>query len=440
MGRRLLGLVACAGLLSACGSAPSGLPDPEDDGSGGLFSELELAVIRSELAELPDAPPDDPTNRFSNDPEAAALGQKLFFDPRFSANGEVSCATCHIADQGFQDRRGQNTSRGLGFTGRHAATLINVAYGSGRTGTTLWQFWDGRKDSLWAQALSPPESSVEMGSTRSHVALLLYDKYRTEYEPIFGSMPALRDADGEPLVPPDALPDSSEWRSLEPELRDRVTQVYVNFGKAIAAYERLIISKDSRFDAFLRTLSSGATDSDELTQSEKLGLKLFVGKGLCVSCHRGPNLTDWKFHNVGVRQAGENVPSEDRGRELGVSSVKNDEFNCKSRWSDAPDKSECGVSELTAEPTDTGAFKTPGLRNVTLTGPYFHTGSVDTLLDVIDHYNHGGEDLGYVGDLDENILPLDLTAEEAQALVDLMRSLTGKPLDARLLVAPELPD
>jgi cytochrome c peroxidase len=426
----------------ACSTGPGGLPEPvADTGSTPLFSELELAVIASELGALPDSPPEDPTNAYGDDLEAAALGQKLFFDPRFSANGQVSCATCHIADHGFQDGRGGNTSRGLGFTSRHASTLINAAYGAGKPGSTPWQFWDGSKDSLWAQALGPPESRVEMGSTRSSVALVIHDHYRREYEAVFGyRMPALRDQAGRPLMGTPAMPDTAAWDTLDPELQRALTRVYVNFGKAIAAYERQIVSKNSRFDAFLRTLAMGASDSDELTQSEKYGLKLFIGKAQCISCHRGPNLTDWKFHNIGVRQIGANVPAEDRGRELGVSRVKSDEFNCASEWSDAPDKTQCEVSVLSLSTADTGAFKTPGLRDVTLTAPYFHTGTAATLAEVIDHYNHGGEERDYVGVLDENMQPLDLTAEEAEQLIDFLGSLTGKRMHADLLRRPELPD
>ena len=111
----------------------------------------------------------------------------------------MSCATCHIPSKGFQDDR-SNTSQGIGFTSRHAPTLFNAAYGASGSGT-VWQFWDGRKDSLWAQALGPPENPLEMGSTRCKIALFLYDKYRSDYEPVFGPMPALRDDTGAPLIP-----------------------------------------------------------------------------------------------------------------------------------------------------------------------------------------------------------------------------------------------
>jgi cytochrome c peroxidase len=406
---RILPSLALAVALTACGAPPEGYSLPSD-GTGepvGQFSDLELAIVRAQLGSLPDRPPPSPTNRFADDPRAAALGQKFFFEKGYSANGEVSCATCHIPSAGFQDNRA-NTSAGIDFTGRSSPTIINAVFGSGAAGSTVWQFWDGRKDSFWSQALGPPENEVEMGGTRTAVTALVAEKYASEYQAIFGALPAL-------------------------DAPDAVTEVYVNFGKAIEAYERLVVSRNSAFDRFRDAIVRGAADSDELDASQKLGLKIFVGKGGCISCHRGPNFSDWTFHNIGVSQADvEHVPAEDSGRAGAIERLASDEFNCTSRWSDASDAAGCAVTGISARDTDTGAFKTPTLRNVALTAPYFHTGGLDTLDAVVDFYDQGGEESGYVGSQDRNIRKLSLTREEKQALVDFLGALTGDAVDPAL--------
>ncbi len=438
----------CAGLLATgCfGPVHGYVPD-----EGTEFTSTDLALIRLELGSLPEAPPPDPSNQYADDRDAAVLGQQLFFDPRYSQNGMLSCVTCHDPNAGFQDPRG-NTSLGLQFTGRASPTLYNVGYGSGRAGSTDWQFWDGRKDSLWSQALGPPESSVEMGGTRSKLALLLYDKYRASYRALFGEMPMLRDAAGNALVSESAHPalpgeaanaDTQAWDALPDDLKTGITQVYVNFGKAMEAYERLLVSRESRFDAFYAEIAAGAKRSKQLDAQEAAGLKVFIGDGRCISCHLGPNFTDWKFHNIGVAQEGDNVPDVDNGREDALATVVNDPFNCASTWSDRPDKSGCAVNTIDASPEGTkpyaGTFKTPGLRSVSQTAPYFHTGSEESLDDVVDHYDEGGDGTGFAGVIDSNISELHLTDDEKAALVAFLKALDGTPLPTSITTAPPLP-
>jgi cytochrome c peroxidase len=175
-------------------------------------------------------------------------------------------------------------------------------------------------------------------------------------------------------------------------------------------------------------------------------LKLFVGKGGCVSCHKGSNFSDWKFHSTGISQTGANLPSEDRGRADGILEVVRDEFNCTSEWSDQPDKAKCEVSDLASrtsdagsDPTELGAFKTPSLRSVSLSAPYFHTGTVRTLEEVVEFYDRGGDASGYLGTVDENVRKLNLSDEEKQQLSDFMRALEGQPLDASLMTDPRSP-
>lgn len=408
-------------------------------GDPAAFTTSELALIRAKLGPLPAAPPADPSNAFADQPGAASLGHKLFFEPRYSANGQVSCATCHDPATGFQDARA-NTSTGLGPTGRHAPTVLDGAFGGSATPYALWCFWDGRSDSQWSQALGPPENDVEMGGARTGIAYLIHDKYKAEYEAVFAPLPVLRDANGTALYPLDARPGRAAWDAMSTTARDDVTTVYVNFGKAIAAYERRLVTRGARFDAFHAEIAAGESDSELLSDREKEGLRLFLGKGACIECHDGPALSDAKFHNIGVSQVGPNLPSEDRGRAAGIATVLGSEFNCASRWSDHPSKAECPSAAVVAEASDLGAFKTPTLRNLSLTAPYMHTGTFATLADVIDHYDNGGDEGGFVGTIDDRVAPLGLTDSEKQALLAFLLTFDDEPVAAELAARPTLPE
>jgi cytochrome c peroxidase len=403
--------------------------DPDADPS--VFSDKEIEIILAWLGPLPDQPPADLSNAFADDPAAAALGQKFFYEARYSGNGNISCATCHEPADGFGDSRA-NTSQGMSITGRASIALFNGAYGAAAEDDTNWQLWDGRADSQWGQALGPPESAVVMGGTRSAIALLIYDEYGDEYESVFGPLPALRDGDGEPLVDPSLKPGEEGWDALAEADQDAVTEVYVNFGKAIAAYERLLVSRDSRFDRFWRSLEAGEMDEEALNADERHGLRVFIGKGRCLGCHSGPNFTDNQFHNIGVAQSGENIPENDEGRAAGIDKLIASGFNCASQWSDHPNPEECAVETIGSG--ELGAFKTPTLRSVNLTPPYMHTGNFASLEAVIQHYDLGGAPNGaFDGVRDELMRPLSLDARERRALAAFLRALEGAPLDAELM-------
>lgn len=419
--------------------ATSSAEDPSEGSSGAFpieerdFTDEEIESILTWLAPLPEAPPADPSNAWADDPAAAQLGQKLFFDPRYSGNGEVSCATCHEPTAGFGDSRA-NTSEGIGMTGRASIGLLNGAYGAAAESATNWQQWDGRADSQWSQALGPPESPVVMGSTRTMVALLLHDEYRSEYEAVFGAMPALRDADGNPVADPTYKPGLPEWDALPEQVRADISEVYVNFGKAVAAYERLLESRNSRFDQYWRDLADGRLQSDALDDLEKEGLRVFIGPGRCLGCHSGPNFTDNQFHNVAVPQTGDNVPEMDDGRAGGVPKLIASEFNCAGPWSDHPDKAQCAVEGLQVDGAEIGAFRTPSLRSISQTPPYMHTGNFATLEDVVRHYDLGGAPTGsFLGVRDELLRPLALDPRQRAALVAFLRALDGEPLPTALM-------
>jgi cytochrome c peroxidase len=267
--------------------------------------------------------------------------------------------------------------------------------------------------------------------------LLIYDEYRSDYEPIFGPIPELRDAEGVPVADPSFKPGMPEWDALAQDVRTNIDHVYVNFGKALAAYERRLVSRNSRFDEFWRDLQAGATDSDALTDEEKEGLRVFIGVGRCLGCHSGPNFTDNQFHNLAIAQSGENTLETDEGRASGIMRLLADQFNCAGPWSDHPDKSQCAVTEIESERGEVGAFRTPTLRSVSLTPPYMHTGNFATLEEVVRHYDLGGAPNGtFEGVRDELLRPLALDPRQRSALVAFLKSLDGEPLDPALMGPP----
>lgn len=436
----LLLTVACAsesqesgGDSATVGADTEGMP-VEETPAGFHFTEEEIEAILSWLGPLPEHPPPDLSNAYADDPEAAQLGLRLFYDPRYSGNEEVSCATCHAPEEGFGDARA-NVSLGIELTGRSSMGLYNGAYGAASEQDTNWQLWDGRADSQWSQALGPPESPVVMGGTRTKIALLLWDEYRDDYESVFGEFPLeLRDADGAAIVDPSLKPGADGWDDLSEDVVAGINRVYANFGKALAAYERLLISRDSRFDQYWLALQAGDEANPALSDLEKAGLRVFIGAGRCLGCHSGPNFTDGQFHNIGVPQQGSNIPEVDEGRAGGVPKLLGSAFNCASEWSDHPNKDECAIHSIDADGAEVGAFKTPSLRSISQSGPYMHTGTFDTLEAVIQHYDLGGGANGtFQGTRDELMRPLSLDATERAALVAFLRALDGAPLPEELM-------
>jgi cytochrome c peroxidase len=341
-----------------------------------VWSAEDKAVLASmSLDKLPPSPR-DPSNAVEAEPAAAALGQRLFSEVRFSRNGAVSCATCHAPDRQFQD--GLSVGKGVGTGARRTMPIAGAAH-------SPWLFWDGRKDSLWSQALGPLEDAVEHGSNRTRIAKVLHARYRGEYEAVFGPMPDLAGLpdDAGPLGDPG---ERTAWQQLEPRRQQEVNRVFANLGKAIAAYERTLTPGESRFDRYARAvLAQDPVGQRALSSQEVNGLRLFLGKGQCATCHNGPLLTDQHFHNTGVPPLDSSRP--DRGRAVATAKVSGDEFNCLGPYSDAPQQA---CEELrfmvSDDPTLEGAFKTPGLRNVALRAPYMHAGQFTTLEVVVAHY------------------------------------------------------
>ncbi len=394
-------LIAAAGLpaVNSLGAAPQ----PP-------FTPAERAAIGSlALAALPPLPA-DPTNRFADDPAAAALGATLFFDQRLSANGKVACATCHKIDRQFQDDL--PLGEGLGTANRRTMPLAGAAW-------KRWFFWDGRKDSLWSQALSPLENAAEQAGNRTAYAHFMARNFGPRYERIFGPIPDLGSlpADASPLGTP---AEQAAWAAMSEADRRGVDRIFANMGKAIEAFERALPYPQTRFDRFAAALAAGQPPgpADALSAQETLGLKLFLGRANCVTCHNGPGFSDGGFHNTGIPAVAGLPP--DLGRETGVAEVTADRFNCLGPFSDANPQGCTALASLAGRGAGlTRAYKTPSLRGVAGRPPYMHAGQMPTLEAVLDHYSRAPVSPGGVSE----VKPLDLSTDERKALVAFLQTL-----------------
>ena len=320
---------------------------------------------------------------------------------------------------------------------RHSPSLWNAAY-------NRWQFWDGRADSLWSQALGPMETMHEMGSTRTRVVRAVNNDptLRAQYEALFGPLP---DTDDTERYPIDASPVEMEdggvakkaWEGMSLIDRHTINIAFSNIGKSIEAYERKLISRRSPFDVFVEGVREGDAEKiGALSDDAKRGLKLFIGKANCTECHSGPNFTDGAFHDnrVPPLDGGER---KDAGRFVGIDKLRASEFTASGPYSDAPETGR-DLDALTNGSHNWGAFKTPTLRNVALSPPYMHQGQFDTLRDVLDHYNtlENATPLGHHSQ--ERILkPLGLSERELDDLEAFLRSLTDtSSVDPDLLERP----
>lgn len=443
-------LLALALVVSAC-AADHATADPID-----ARARERLAALSPET--LPPNPP-DLSNRFADDPAAARLGQRLFFDPSFAGplldkdndgkssslgkagqTGRVACASCHLPDAGFVDTRslGKQISLAAGWGLRKAPSLLDV-------GQAKLVTWDGRRDALYNQVFGPIESPVEMNSSRLYVAQQMARAYRADYEAVFGPMPPLDDATRFPRLdatvngckPKHGSPeqtcdgsfrgrpgDQAEFDALAPADQDAVTRVVVNSGKAIAAYERKLTCGTSRFDRFMHG------DMSALDSSEQRGAALFVGKGDCVRCHSGPYLSDQKFHHVGLAPKPVGVvfaDINDHGASSGLVAALADPLNVRGAFSDGDD----GRLPASVTPDFDGAFKTPMLRCVDRRPSFMHTAQIRSLAQVVDFFDRGGDGPGLFGK--NELHPLGLTDGEKADLVKFLLALAGPGPDKVLL-------
>jgi cytochrome c peroxidase len=314
--------------------------------------EAGSKVLREWLLPKPPHPEgNEPT------PERVALGKRLFFDPRLSGDGEMSCATCHNPALGWSD--GLPTAKGHkgAILARATPTIVNSAYND-------IFMWDGRKRTLEEQALGPMEAQAEMNTD---------------------------------------LPKLYQWLNADGEYRTLFQKAYPGKGinaetlaMAIAAYERTVVSNNSPFDRWVKG------EKGALTKQQVRGFKLFVGKANCVVCHSAPNFTDNGFHNLGLSSFSVAEPDLGRFGQKPIASMR-------------------------------GAFKTPTLRDVERTAPYFHDGSARSLLEVVEHYDKGGV---VKNSLSPNMKPLNLSRQEKEDLVAFMRALTTPAVELEMARRP----
>ena len=466
-----LGLALCA---AACGAAPATTAQGDADASDSAPDDVDASdaapvLTSAEMTALqalsPDplpAPPPDVTNRFADDPSAAAFGQMLFFDPSFSGplldsdndgssstlgvagqTGRVACAGCHIPSSGFVDTRSfqLQISLGAGWGRRRAPSLLDV-------GQAKLLMWDGRHDALYNQPFGPLETVVEMNSSRLFMAEQVYLKYQSTYEPIFGPMPPMDDATRfpplaatltgcQPMNPTDPAPtcdgtfhgmpgDHAEFDGMAPADQTAVTQVVVNAGKALGAFERLLTCGTTPFDTWMH---GGAPVSN----AAQRGAALFVGKGQCLQCHSGPFMSDQAFHNVGlepviVQQAF--IDANDPGEIMGIAEALADPLNTRGAFSDGYD----GRLPAGPAPAMEGAFRTPILRCVSLRPTFMHTGQMYSLAEVVAFFDAGGSATGFLGT--SEISPLGLSPQDESDLVVFLQSLAGPGAQPAYLQAP----
>ena len=346
----------------------------------------------------------------ADDPRAADWGRLLFFDARFSRNGKLSCASCHQPDRAFVD--GRTRSTGIGPGQRNTPTVVGAAY-------STWFYWDGRRDSLWSQALIPFEAADEMGSSRTSVIKVVAADpgYRARYQALFEALPPASWFDSLPaLAGPFGDPETRDrWARLPAREQKRVNQIYARVGQAIEAYERTLMPQPSALDRFVDVLvrKGAAAAAHELTDQQQHGLRLFISdRTRCLRCHNGPLLTNGDFSNIGTGTLrGKQL---DFGRVFGLQAVLMDEFNCLGPYSSAPPEI-CTALRFVDRSSNAhleGAFKVPSLRLVSQTAPYFHDGRFASLADVVRFYNRPKVRIDGV-----DLEPIELSDQEIDALV-----------------------
>jgi len=355
--------------------SPKGPQNPEADPLAQPKSLQQVGAPAELTREA--IPPDNPQSS-----EKISLGQKFFFERRLSVDGTVSCSTCHDPQLAFTDRKPLSVGVKGRLGQRNAPTILNALYNK-------TQFWDGRVNTLEEQAANPIVNAFEMGHPTLDTAvaqIASVEEYQQAFQRVFGRPP-----NG-----PDVL-------------------------RAIASYERAQLSFDSPFDRFI------AGDNNAIDASAKRGWELFNTQARCNKCHALTDtqrdvtvFTDNDFHNIGIGIIRHNVVALARQAEQ---LIKSGDTAAIDRAAIQTDMSALGRFLITKKDKDIASFKTPDIRNVLVTGPYFHDGSQETLWDVIDHYNKGdGLQNPY---LDEDIQPLALTETDIDDLVAFMASLTS---------------
>jgi len=386
--RRAIFLTAFA-VVGAAGLALYGISSAgENAPAAPIFTDSEIASILSH-GPWPAPVRDDPTNRLSGKPEAIELGTRLFFDQRLSGRGTKACVSCHVPERNWTD----NLRRGVGLAevDRNTPTLMNLR-------GQRWYGWDGAADSLWSQSLRPILDTRELAATPRHVAQLVRndEQLSCRYRKVFGAPPSPTDDEA----------------------------VFVDVGKALAAFQETLTSGRTPFDHFRDALARGESPSSSgYSEPAQRGLRIFVGKGGCTACHSGPNFTNGEFFNTGLSRFEPNG-QPDSGRPAGIRQLLDSRFNLLGPYNDDPAGAGAERIRLVAiRDGNVGEFKVPSLRNLILTAPYGRDGRVDTIADVVRHYSELDPIRLHAKDGRPGH-PLNLSPREQSDLVVFLESLT----------------
>ena len=386
--RRIAIRAARAAIGAACVLLAGTSAAQQDLAAKPVFTDSEIKIILSH-GPWPALAPPDPSNRVSGQPDAIEFGTRLFFDQRLSVKGTVACASCHVPERNWSD----NLRRGVGMSevDRNTPTLMNLA-------ASRWYGWDGASDSLWSQSLRPILDQRELAATPRHVAQLVRndEQLSCRYRKAFGTPPSPTDDEA----------------------------VLVGVGKALAAFQETLMSGRTPFDRFRDELAgAGRPRLETYSEPAQRGLKIFIGKGGCTTCHSGPNFSSGEFFKTGLSKFAPRG-QQDPGRQAGIRQLMESRFNLLGPYND--DKTGASAARTRAasfEKAGFGEFKVPSLRNLILTAPYGRDGSVETLAEVVRHY----------ADLDPVSLhakdgrpakPLDLTPREQTDLIVFLQSLS----------------
>ncbi len=351
------------------------------------FTESEVRAILSH-GPWPERPQRDPSNRVSGKPAAITFGELLFFDARLSGSGRFSCATCHDPDQNWTDNRTKGAA--VAVVDRNTPHLTNV-------GLNRWFGWDGASDTLWSQSIRPILDARELAASPRHVADLVRgdEELSCRYRRTYGNVPSATDDEA----------------------------VLVDVAKALAAFQETLEGGRAAFDAFRDALARGERITPwNYSEAAQRGLKIFIDKGACATCHAGPNFTNGEFYNNGLvtfaAQRG-----ADPGRQEGIRLLKESRYNLLGPYNDdAARRGADGTRQAAFQQRSAGEFKVPSLRNLTLTAPYMHDGRFPTLAEVVRHYSDSPDRAPEHGT--GKLKPLSLTAREQTDLVVFLESLS----------------
>lgn len=449
--------VLCLGLLGSVTLVLLSQPQTNSVDSS-TFSTSQWAIIKS-LSPLPDLP-EDRTNKYRDSQAAALLGQKLFFEPRLSGaiqtgtpqegqlgaigeKGKIACRNCHMPESRWLfDIRSNNggripnaTALGSLWMTRNVSSVVNTVFYVRPLTGAHWRENDGFSDSEWFDAQSEPEGPPVQNGSRLQLAHVLFQHYRQDYNNAFPDWPLDPSLANMNRFPATGSPytDQANWNSLSVADKEIVNRVLVNYGKAIEAYLRKLVSRNAPFDRYV------AGDRDAITTAAKQGLKLFIGKARCIQCHYTPLFSDDDFHVIGLHIDTTLSPHADPnevGRAFNQALICNPavaggDFNVNGHFSDDPESRRDG--NFCRQTIPVGLWRTKGLRQVAETAPYFRDGQAATLDDVIEFYDRGGDPAGTFLGGPKEIGPLYLSSAEKAWLKEFLKTLTGEPVPPQYL-------